>query len=412
MKAENRYKATATLAAAAAGFFVSYPYQHTFWGALLSSGFSAAMVGGLADWYAVTALFRKPLQIPYHTAIIPKNRERLFNAIIVMVEEELLTADNIRETLSKAGLAHLIMQYAAQAESRRQLYMIAGRLVQKTVDTIDAAQLAAAFDLLLTEHKDKVRFAPLAGQALEWSLRSGFAEELIDLGISEIKLLIKEKYMTGIIASMYRGALNAYAAKQTQHKLVGWILEKLLNLDPVTIAGLIQEKLAGMLEGLHNRDHHLRQQLTGQMVKLAEDLQTDDFAGQTVEAVLKPQAIKLIERLASLPADHPAMVGGWSKWTLNQAAKLVADLTADADRQARLDALLIDWLCKWVHHNHSEIGRLVGSYLNSFSNEELVEYIESKVMNDLQMIRINGSIVGGLVGIALFLITYAIGVGP
>ncbi|SMC86835.1 Uncharacterized membrane-anchored protein YjiN, DUF445 family [Sporomusa malonica] len=410
--ANNRYKATATLAAAAAGFFVSYPYQHTFWGALLTSGFSAAMVGGLADWYAVTALFRKPLQIPYRTAIIPKNRERLFKAIIVMVEEELLTADNIRETLNQAGLARLTLHYAAQDESRQQLHTISGRFVQKTVDTIDAATLAAAFELLLTEHEDKVKLAPLAGQALDWSLTSGFADELIDLGVTEIKQMFKEEYMTGIIATMYSSALNAYAAKQNQHKLMGWILENLLNLDPVTVAGLIQEQAADFMEELYRRDHHLRQRVIGQLVKLAEDLQTDVLAGEKVEAALRLQVVKLIESLGELPADHPEMVGGLSKWMLRQAAKLVGDLTADEDRQARFDALLVDWLVRWVDQHHGEIGRLVASYLSSFSDEELVDYIESKVMDDLQMIRINGSIVGGFVGIGLFLITYALGVEP
>lgn len=410
--ANNSYKATATLAAAAAGFFASYPYQHTFWGALLTSGFSAAMVGGLADWYAVTALFRKPLQIPYRTAIIPKNRERLSKAIIEMVEEELLTADHIKATLSQAGLARLTLHYAAQADSRQQLEAMAGRFVQKAVASIDAPALSAGAMLLLTKQENEVKLAPLAGQALDWSLTSGFADDLIDLGVAEIKQMLKEKYITGIIADLYSSALKAYAAKQSQHKLMGWILENLLNLDPVTVAGLIQEQAADFMEELYRRDHHLRQRLNEQLAKLAGDLQTDVLAGEKVEAALRLQVIQLIESLGELPADQPEMAAGLSKWLLRQGAKIVGDLTADADRQDRFDALLVDWLVRWVDLHHGEIGRLVAGYLNSFSDQELVDYIESKVSDDLQMIRINGSIVGGLVGIGLFLITYALGVGP
>ncbi|MDF2875219.1 MAG: hypothetical protein K0R22_1902 [Sporomusa sp.] len=406
MKADNRHIATVTLVGAAIGFILSYPYQHTFWGAMLTSGFSAAMVGGLADWYAVTALFRKPLQIPYRTAIIPRNRERIFKAIIIMVEEELLTADNIRETLRQAGLARLVIQYAGQAEVRQQLHTLAGGFILSASGAMDAGKVSATIDLLLKEHEGEVKIAPLAGQALDWSLTSGFVDELIDFAITEIKQMTREKYMTDIIATMYSSALKDYAARMNQRKLAGWILENLLSLNPVTVAGMIQEQLAGLLEGMYSRDNHLRQRLRGWLVSLAGDLQTDALLGQQAEEKLRPIAVKLAARLAEHQADEQEMAAGWSTWLIRQAAKL-AD---DADRQDKFDMLLVDWLVRWVNKNQGEIGGLVASYLEGFSDAELVDYIESKVMNDLQMIRINGSIVGGLVGIVLFLIISVVGV--
>lgn len=412
MKVNNRNKATISLTAATAGFLLCYPYQHTFWGALFSSGFSAAMVGGLADWYAVTALFRKPLQIPYRTAIIPKNRERIFSAITVMVEEELLTADNIRETLQKTAITKLIMHYAAQAETRQVLYSIAGRFAQEAVEAIDAAKISTAVDILLTANKDQVKVAPLAGQALSWSLTTGFADRLIDLGITELQQMVREKYMTELIANLYSSALATYAAGQKQRKLAGWLLENLLSLDPVTVAGMMQQQIDGMLKEMMNPDHHLRLRLTGWLGKLVEDLQTDPLLENKIKTALRPLAVNLVNQLAELPANHPEAATLWPQWLARKAVKLTKNLMADADRQARSDALVIDWLVHWFTQNHSEIGRLVGAYLNRFSNEELVEYIEEKVIDDLQMIRINGSIVGGLVGIVLFLIAYAAGVGP
>ncbi len=73
MTATNKHKATITLGLVALGFVASHPFAHTFAGGLLASGFSAAMVGGLADWFAVSALFRRPLGIPFRTEIIPRN---------------------------------------------------------------------------------------------------------------------------------------------------------------------------------------------------------------------------------------------------------------------------------------------------------------------------------------------------
>ena len=83
----NSYKATILLVIVAIGFFLTYPFNNTFAGGLLSSVFGAAMIGGLADWFGVSALFRKPLGIPFKTEIIPRNREKIFNALSDMVGE-------------------------------------------------------------------------------------------------------------------------------------------------------------------------------------------------------------------------------------------------------------------------------------------------------------------------------------
>ncbi|WP_425059244.1 DUF445 domain-containing protein [Sporomusa carbonis] len=377
----------------------------------MTSGFGAAMVGGLADWYAVTALFRKPLHIPYRTAIIPKNRKRIFAAIITMVEEELLTADNIRETLSQAGLGSLVLRYAGRPDSRQQLYTLVGGLVREAVQAIDTDQLAKTLELLLSEHQDKVKIAPLAGQAIDWGLKEGFVDRLVDFVIPELKRMAREKYMTGFIANIYSSALNAYASRQNQRKLMGWIMENLLKLDPVTVAVIIQEKIAEFLEELYHPDHRLRRRLADWLAKLAEDIRNDAGVSQKVETQLRPVLVKLAAQMAKLPAANPEMAAGWLKWTVRQAEKLADEFTADPGRQAKVDELLANSLANWVSQNHGEIGRLVARHLESFSNEELVEYIESRVMNDLQMIRINGSVVGGITGMALFLITYMLGVG-
>ncbi len=410
MRIDNSSKAGLTLAAAAAGFCLSYPWQYTFWGGLVNSGFGAAMVGGLADWYAVTALFRQPLNIPYRTAIIPKNRERIFRAIVTMVEEEIVTAANIKGTLAEAGLARILLNYCSHPDIRQQLQMLVDSLVREAASSVNAAKLSAALESLLTEQKDKVRVAPLAGQALQWSLANGFADKFIDFIIAEITRLLGEPYMTKLIAGMYSSALKAYAARQNQRKLVSWMLKELLNLDPVTIAGIIQNKTAALLADMCEQDYPLRQRLRDWVVRFAENLQTDSLLAEKAEVELRPLVVKLVENLAEMPAAQPNMTTGGIKWAVRQAVKLADELTADANRQAWLDVYLADLLSGWVNQNHGVIGRIVSAYLESFSNDELVDYIEDKVMNDLQMIRINGSVVGGLVGMVLFVITYMVGV--
>lgn len=411
MAINNTYKAGLTLAGAAAGFVLSYPFQATFWGGLIHSGFSAAMVGGLADWYAVTALFRKPLSIPYRTAIIPKNRDRLFNAIVTMVEEEIVTAANIKETLEKAGLARLILGCVNSSDSRRRLSLFIKDLAREANYTVDAGKLAAALESLLAERQSHIRLAPLAGQALEWSLNKGFADKMTELVIREIKQLTAEPELTQLIAGIYNQALQAYAVRNNQRKLVGWLLENLLNLDPMAVASLIQDKLTGLLDEVESgQEHPLRLALREWLTEFAGNLQQNSVLAEQAETVLRPLLVKLAEHLVKMPATHPELTVGGITWAVKQTAKLADEAVADPQKTAWFDRYLAVWLARWVSQNHGQIGQIVRTYLESFSNEELVVYIEDKVLNDLQMIRINGSIVGGLVGMLLFLIAYSAGV--
>ena len=414
MTVKNAYKAGATLVGAAAGFALSYPLQCSFWGGLVHSGFGAAMVGGLADWYAVTALFRKPLCIPYRTAIIPRNRERIFKAIVTMVEEEIVTATNIKETLEQAGIARLVLSYVNRPEAKEQLYSLAADVAKEAVYAIDAAKLSAALEQLLLEHQANIRLAPLTGQALQWSLANGFADKIIELAIGEIKRMAGEPYVKELIAQIYSQALNAYAAQKNQRKLVSWLLENLLNLDSMAVAGLIQAKLVSLLGELEDgRAQPLRQQLRSWLAEIATGMQQEDspLAAQA-EAILRPFVVKLAEHIANLPATQPELTVSGVTWAVKQLTKLAQEVAADAQKSNWLDRYLAVWLARWVSQNHGQIGQIVNDYLQSFSNDKLVAYIEDKVLDDLQMIRINGSLVGGIVGMLLFLISYAAGVRP
>lgn len=99
-KNKSRHLATISLTVMGVGFLATLPFQDSLWGTFLQGGFEAGLVGGLADWFAVTALFRHPLGLPIpHTALLPKNRKRLTSGIINMLENDWLTKESIRGKL-------------------------------------------------------------------------------------------------------------------------------------------------------------------------------------------------------------------------------------------------------------------------------------------------------------------------
>ena len=128
MISTNKNKAAITLALVFIGFAASLPFSRYFAGALLASGFAAALVGGLADWFAISALFRRPLGIPFRTAVIPRNRERISQAIIDMVEKELLTRENIKATLYSYDVAALILNYLVNYGGKQHIIDLLTRI--------------------------------------------------------------------------------------------------------------------------------------------------------------------------------------------------------------------------------------------------------------------------------------------
>jgi uncharacterized membrane-anchored protein YjiN (DUF445 family) len=122
MEMETRYKAAVALGISITGFAASYPYAGTgFAGGLINSGFLAATIGGLADWFAVTAIFRKPLGIPWHTQILTRNRERIMNSIVDFASEDLLSTEHIMEIVREQNMARMLVDYLNVRGGRERL---------------------------------------------------------------------------------------------------------------------------------------------------------------------------------------------------------------------------------------------------------------------------------------------------
>src|SRR3954467_8990960 len=115
-KYKSQHLATISLAIMGIGFIITIPLQDSFWGNILQGGFEAGLVGGLADWFAVTALFRHPLGIPIpHTALLPKNRQRITEGIISMLENDWLTKESIRKKVSRIPFTEKLFNIAEKS---------------------------------------------------------------------------------------------------------------------------------------------------------------------------------------------------------------------------------------------------------------------------------------------------------
>lgn len=414
MTATNKHKATITLGLVSLGFAVSYPFSHTFLGGVITSGCSAAMVGGLADWFAVAALFRRPLGIPFRTAIIPRNRERISQAIIDMVEQELLTKENIKDTLSRYDMAALLIEYLANYGGKTHLKEFAGRIGEDVLEKINPAKVGHFLADLIRNHAGKLALTPLLAQALGWSVRNGYFDKLVDFVVSELGLFIEQPQVRTLLAELLSEARQVYEKDMQRRRLAGRIIER-LGLTSANLAKLLQRKIGTFLEELRDLEHPLRAMLRQRAEEFAERLAGDPDTQARFEA----RKNEFIAGWAGLPDQLDALTQAllaaaatdsgkalFHKWVDAQVEGLVKRLGQNVAQQQTLGELVRQGLSRLVDTHHAQIGTIVRERLSQLSTPALVEFIEARVGNDLQMIRINGSVVGGLAGILIFLLTY------
>ncbi|MEN6411526.1 MAG: DUF445 domain-containing protein [Veillonellales bacterium] len=408
----NRYKATITLGTVSLGFLASYPFSHSFFGGLIASGCQAAMVGGLADWFAVTALFRKPLGIPFRTAIIPRNRERIFQALTDMVEQELLTKENIMSELERYNFAEFLIQYLEQHGGKEAVKAIIRRVVLDLLDKMDGEEIGLLLEELLVRNVDKVKAAPLAAQIMEWSLRSGYTDRLVSFILAELIRLAGQQAVREQLAVILSEAQRAYERDMTGRKLVAAVLA----ISPLQLAGLVQEKLIDCLQDMKNAHHPAREKITKWLEEAIVALKTDSGVQTKVEdwkmklihqVNISAQIISLVTFLRQTAGTRPVgemlKLVKWLNWQID---RMIAGFKANNGQQASLDREIKSGLHTLVEQHHDQIGLTVKTGLNQFTNAMLVEFIEDKVGDDLQMIRINGSVVGGIAGMLIFLLTF------
>lgn len=415
--AEYRNYANVALAAVTVGYFVSQPFSGTFAGGLVSSTCGAAMVGGLADWFAVTALFRKPLGIPWRTALIPRNREKIFRIITNMVEKELLTPDNVQKTLSRYNLGAIIVSYLADGGGKEEIKRLFSTTGRQFITAIDAEALGRLVSARLTKEAATLKLAPLVAEAVEWSVATGYDRRLTNFILEELARLLRQDEVPRFLAALFDDAQYTYEKGLARRKIFNRLAEETMDLTPQRFGRIVQTKLLETLDELRLDDHPLRRKLCNWIEQVAVNLKTDSKLQGMLERwkseeltgsrTFREEVVQLVVSL------HHNAVGNLLSERLDSLVSTKVDaaieaLASDPELQAKADTILKSLIGDWLTSHHGEIGVLVQERLASFTDNDLVAFVETKAGHDLQMIRINGSAVGGLVGMAIYLVNYCL----
>ena len=401
----KKYKATAALAVSIAGAVgTSGLAQAGLLGGMVHNGFLASTVGGLADWFAVTALFRKPLGISYRTEIIVRNRQRIMQAVVDFAANDLLASANIMKFVNQQDVAGFLGGFAKHSGEEKLLPHVAriAVLLEKELPAEEIAkELSPALREMVTGRVlGKAASDMLAGLSdIEQSRRllhvlaEGMEELLHDEGLKRllaenIEELLHE-YGNAVSSRAFLMGMLGLSGEKLVEQLVKkgseWLSELSKNQEAeAKAAAWLSEKLKGLAEN---------QQAVGFLADMLDKKLTED---------------KFHDMLRSALGGLLAQ-GILSQQIVQKTQEYLARFISDTAWQAQADTMLKNWLRQELDKHHDVIADMIAERLNQLSDEELVRFTEAKVADDLQMIRINGSVVGGLVGMGLYAVVYLAG---
>jgi uncharacterized membrane-anchored protein YjiN (DUF445 family) len=397
-----RRAATGMLVLMAVIFVVSGKFleTHAAWGYVHAFA-EAAMVGGLADWFAVTALFRRPLGLPIpHTAIIPENKDRIADTMAQFLRENFLIPSVVARRMREMNLAKSLGSYLTEPQTggSTRVREGAGELLVEVLESLDPDRLGGQVRVGLASGIERLEFAPLLGQVLDAMIADGRHKPMIDSIIRWSGLVLEdnEDMVRGVIHERANALLRMTGLDETLANSVLDGLYKLLAevlVDPDhPLRDKVEEGLADFAQGLRE-DPALRAKVEG----MKSDLINNPAVGEWWQGVWERIRRKLIAMVQG--ADDADM--GRLTDTLAEMGEALRD---DPRLQAQVNRFARRTVAGVATRYGGQIVQLVSETVRRWDAETVTGRIEGAVGRDLQFIRINGTMVGGLVGVTLHFI--------
>lgn len=401
----NRYKATIILIIVTLGYLITCPFYKTFWGGLISSAFCASMIGGFADWYGITALFKKPLGIPFKTEIIPRNREKILDGLVNMVTEELLSKEYLKSFLLEYDTSKPILKFLFEDNGNKDIKKIVGLIVEESLTGDNSGNRGINSNSLINKLMEFNLWKAIIS-SLQISLTKGGGDKAINFIIEEIQTIIKTEKASKILEELVGKTKVSYERGARRRAIVNAVvLDFILNLSPDKIAVIIQKDLVQYLNNIKNLDNQERIKFKKWIVIKLNNIVSDEDMEEKFKA-WKISGFKDvgIDHYTGEQFKENKIIKSFTGEIENEIYSFICKFRGNIDMQKKVDIYLKTLLNKFIDNFHSSIGKVIKENLNKYSNDMLIELIESKAGNDLQLIRINGSVVGGLVGILFFLL--------
>jgi uncharacterized membrane-anchored protein YjiN (DUF445 family) len=368
--------------------------QHAWLGYIRATA-EASMVGGIADWFAITALFRHPLNIPIpHTAIIPSRKDRIGRSLGNFVQNNFLSPEVLTAKLRAAQVSRRAAEWLSLPENARKAAQHVASILRSAGNVVRDEDVHALLDRTVVEPLRQVPIAPVLAKGLALLTVDDRHQQLLDRLIQGLTRLVAEN--------------EALIRERIREESPWWV--------PRMVDDRIHQKVLGGIERTlydvgTDPDHQLRHQfddlLADWMVQLQESPEVIARAEAIKQQVLDPEtsgrlAASLWEELKQILGRQTLSDEGAPNAVARGLSALATAALEDEALLEKIDGWVIGAVLRVVEQHRHEVGQLIAQTVSSWDPEETSRRIELLVGRDLQFIRINGTLVGGLVGLLLY----------
>jgi uncharacterized membrane-anchored protein YjiN (DUF445 family) len=391
--------ATGLLLVVAAIFLAARLLESRYsWLVVVRATAEAAMVGALADWFAVTALFRRPLGLPIpHTAIVPTRKDRIGASLGGFVQNNFLARDLIAAKLRGIGIARRVAEWLRDPAGVRLIATHVARALAGAVQMLRDEDVQTMLDRSIVARLRATRVAPVVGNVLSVVTAANRHQELLDETLRLLDRVVQRN--------------DALIRDRIREESPWWV--------PEMVDDRIHDRIVTAIENtLHavsiDPEHPLRKRFDVAVQDFVERLRSSPEViakGEELkEEMLAHPAVRQLS--AAIWTDAKAAVVRYGERAADDAerpvergiASFAEALIEDPELLARVDGWIVDAALYVIDQYRTEVGRFIADTVRGWDPEETSRKIELAVGRDLQFIRINGTIMGALVGLLLYLV--------
>lgn len=399
-----RRNATALLVVVALGFVGAEFLPASTATGYLRAALEAGLVGGLADWFAVVALFRHPLGVPIpHTAVIPKSKEGLGQNLATFVEGNFLSEEQVRERVAHPAHLDRVATWLVDRDNADRLVARGAVIVDAVLDAVDEDDLVERAAASLRRRLRTVPTARLAGEGFEAAVLDGRHDPLVTAALE------------GIVETMVtnRSTLRARLGDQSPSWVPPILDDIVFDQAELVVRRFLQQMAA-------QPEHDLRRALDEQLLAMTQRLRTEqatqDRVDELVQEVVTDELLQEwigrwwrdVRRIVHLAAQEDAEAGRLRTSLVDAVVSAGRQLQSDERWRHRAQQLLEGVAAPVASIGQREVGGMIESTVERWDAEDTSRRLELWLGRDLQFVRINGTVVGALVGLVLHTITQTI----
>lgn len=403
---QTRHTATGLLLLMTALFLVSTYFEASHPALPYVVAFSeAAMVGALADWFAIVALFRRPMGLPIpHTAILPRSKGRIADNLGSFIQSNFLSTERILGKLQEFNPAARLSLWLNKPQTQKRMGSLAVRAASYALNVLDDRRVLAFLQGSIVAQLQKLDLSRFSGDLLQTLTSNGRHHALLDELLQEIDRQLERPEVRSRLTELIASELDFLRYIRLDHAASRFVVEKLVR-------GMQKE-----LQGMHaNPDHALRMRFDQYVAGFVEKLKHDPEFQHKGEAIklellqhpaLATYAQSLWQQFVTwLHADLHRTDSSLRAHVVELAATLGQRLQEDPALQGWINAQIAEAAPALIEEYRDKIGQFIAEQVKAWDDRYMVDRLELNIGPDLQFIRVNGTLVGGCIGLLIHVVS-------